>query len=324
MNRAERPPATLTELLSRHDCDQALLAALRERRLPELHFYQSGPSVRAWTELCSSSAYRGYARSFALVDAHAQTIASALPDRPIEVVSLGAGDGAKDLRLLRALASTGRRPRYTAIDASYPLLAGACAAAIESGYPARGIRADLLRDAHCREAGRMLDRQRARLCLLLGGNIGAWDPGDTLRLLRRLTEDQDYLLIDAHQFSERDTLPQYDNPTNRRFALAPLRALGLDDSAGDVHFRLGTSATVPGLALVEKCFEFVETSTVSVGGARFAFRRGDSIRMSSSGKFQGHAFALFLESAGFRIRHQFGGQAGGQVLLLAQRRGAGG
>ena len=70
------------------------LVALASRFLPERFFYWFPLSVRAWLSLCQDGPYRNYARSDALVRAGVSQVAGALPEGPVEVVSLGAGQGA--------------------------------------------------------------------------------------------------------------------------------------------------------------------------------------------------------------------------------------
>ena len=84
------------------------LTALANRYLPERFFYWFPLSVRAWLSLCQDGPYRNYVRSNALVRASVSQVTGALPEGPVEVVSLGAGQGTKDFHVLTELAAGGR------------------------------------------------------------------------------------------------------------------------------------------------------------------------------------------------------------------------
>src|SRR5207245_4907741 len=79
-------------------------------------------SVRAWLALCSDGAYRNFVRSRSLIAQSRAELAGQTPAGEIEVLSLGAGQGDKDVLLLEALRGHGRSVRYVPVDASQGLL----------------------------------------------------------------------------------------------------------------------------------------------------------------------------------------------------------
>jgi hypothetical protein len=82
-------------LLSEDQITQEFMDALKRLDLPEKFFYWFPLSIKAWINLCSNGAYRNYVRSHSVLHNHASEIVSMLPPEPIELISLGAGQGLK-------------------------------------------------------------------------------------------------------------------------------------------------------------------------------------------------------------------------------------
>src|SRR2546426_8219215 len=82
-------------LLTENDLAEEFVSAFRDRRLAEKFFYWFPLSVRAWLALCSDGAYRNYVRSRSLIARSAGDLARHFVPGPVEVLSLGAGQGDK-------------------------------------------------------------------------------------------------------------------------------------------------------------------------------------------------------------------------------------
>ena len=90
-------------LLSEDQIAQEFMDALERHDLPEKFFYWFPLSIRAWINLCGDGAYRNYVRSHSVLQNHAAEIVSMLPSEPIELISLGAGQGTKDFLIMEHL-----------------------------------------------------------------------------------------------------------------------------------------------------------------------------------------------------------------------------
>src|SRR2546421_11896504 len=105
-------------LLTENALADEFVSAFHERRLPEEFFYWFPLSVRAWLALCSDCAYRNYVRSRSLIAQSADRLAGFVQPSALEVVSLGSGQGDKDVLLMNALSRHGARVSYVPVDTS--------------------------------------------------------------------------------------------------------------------------------------------------------------------------------------------------------------
>lgn len=299
---------------------EAFLSALTNRFLPERFFYWSPLSVRAWLALCRDGPYRNFVRSDSLVRASVKPVVQALSSGPIEVISLGAGQGTKDLHLLTALlpplAKGHRAVTYVPVDASQTLLELACANALKAGVPCQGIKADLADPAHLAALAPRKDGP-LRLWLLLGNTLGGFDPPDMLRQLRALLRNDDLLLVDGELHNDAGTKSGYDNELNRAFAMGPLRSIGVKDADGDLVFE-PRADLAPGLHRLGKYFQTKVDMTVMVGGEPVTFKAGERIEMNHSGKYSRSAFFSLLDSCGLNPAGEWLSEDGRFLMVLAR------
>jgi uncharacterized SAM-dependent methyltransferase len=291
------PTLTTTVLLTEDQLARDFLAALERRELPEKYFYWFPTSVRAWLNLCSDGAYRNYVRSHALLQAHAADLVAQLSAGDTTVISLGAGQGTKDLLILEQLRASGRDPRYFPVDASQSLLEMACAAALEARVPCVGFKADMADAAHLASV-RNLTPAAPRLFMLLGNTLGAFDPEQMARQLASLLGPDDHLLVDGEIFSGETTLAGYDNPLNRQFAFGPLRGVGLvEPEDGVLRFETTEDAARPGRYRLAKHFVPARDIALTVAGESIRWQAGQRVEMNWSGKFTHEAFLALLADA---------------------------
>ena len=277
--------------------------SLAHRVLPEMFFYWFPLSVRTWVSLCRDGKYRNYARSDALIQAHAKQMVAHLAGEQIDVISLGAGQGTKDLHVLDALLSSGRQGTYRPVDSGQMLLEMACEQALEHGVAARGLKADVTDPAHLSalEAG---PHESPRLFMMVGNTLGAFDPFLMLRRLRPLVRKDDVLVIDGELGNDDATRAGYEHPSNRAFALAPLRSIGLTEMDGTLMFHLSNDV-MPGMHRLEKSFRLHDDRTLHVGGEQLHFKAGNCIHMNHSGKFERNTFLSLLTQAGFEVIDEY-------------------
>jgi uncharacterized SAM-dependent methyltransferase len=303
-------------LLSETAIADEFVASFQTRRLEEKFFYWFPLSVRAWLALCSDGEYRNFVRSRSLIARCAGDLARLTPAGPLEVLSLGAGQGDKDLILLDALRQQGRRVSYLPVDASQGLLELACGGALAAGFPTVGIKADVTRAEHLGALAAEPETP-ARLALMVGNTLGAFDPLAAARALRALLRPQDLLLVDGEIYSGDETVAGYDNPLNRRFAWAPLHAVGIGDADGELRFEVREDTRLAGLHPLAKYFEARRDVTARLGGEILALGAGERVEMNHSYKYAAATFFQVLAGAGLVPRWQGTSEDGRFLMVLA-------
>ncbi|HEX9823173.1 MAG TPA: L-histidine N(alpha)-methyltransferase [Actinomycetota bacterium] len=311
----DRAP-TVRSLLTEKDLAAEFLAALAARLLPEKFFYWFPLSVRAWLDLCSDGDYRNYVRSRSLIATSAPELAAIAPSGPLEVLSLGSGQGDKDAILLRALSGGRSDLRYTPVDTSQALLEMAIVEAGAADVRAEGVKADLTNADHL-EALRASPDAPPRLVMLIGNTLGAFDAVRYAETLAGFLREQDLLLVDGELYSGPETLAGYDNPVNRSFAWAPLHAVGIRDEDGELRFETADDPEVPGLYAVTKHFEAGRDIEAMAGGTSLRLAAGERVAMSRSGKYERETFVGILEDAGLPVRWLGNSEDGNFVMALA-------
>lgn len=307
---------TIATLLFEHEMADEFAASLRSRRIDEKFFYWFPLSVRAWLALCSDGEYRNYVRSRSLIAGSAGDIAALLPEGAVEVLSLGSGQGDKDVILLEALRGGGRDVTYRPVDASQALLEMACAAAAGEGFDAEGVKADIGRPDHL-AALAASEGTPTRLVVLIGNTLGAFDPPQTARSLAGLLRPGDALLVDGELYAGPETMAGYDNPLNRRFAWAPLHSVGIRDEDGELVFDSADDPALPGIHAVTKHFRAGRDVEALMGGEALRLSAGERVEMSRSGKYDPGVLPSTLEEAGLKVGWEGTSDDGRFVMDLA-------
>ena len=288
-------------LLSEDQIAQEFMDALERHDLPEKFFYWFPLSIRAWINLCGDGAYRNYVRSHSVLQNHAAEIVSMLPSEPIELISLGAGQGTKDFLIMEHLQKQGKYLNYRPVDASQGLLEIACQSAKDKNFACRGLKADLNNDSHLTEMQAILD-EKPRLIMMLGNTLGAFDPLKFASKLDNIMRPQDFLILDGELFNQTDTLAGYDNPINRQFAFGPLSSVGLSEpNDGRLHIQTDIDNRQAGLYRIRKHFHASRDLKIMLAGETVQILSDTNIEMSWSYKYDRDALKGLITSSGMQL-----------------------
>lgn len=247
-----------------------------------------------WLRLCNSRRYQNYFRSLSLAEAFSDHLARKIPSRRVQWISLGAGQGTKEIPFLKALLKFKKTIRYFPLDVSQPLLELAAARGDECGIPTVGFKADMEMPAHLDEIPAPGGNE-IRVLSIFGNGLGNVASNGILNLLRMRTRPGDFVVVDGEIFSEeKKVLAGYDHPVNRRFALAPLHSVGITEADGRLRFEL-LKTKAHAVMLVSKHFRFNRSKKILYSGKELFFPKGKILSMSSSYKYDPDGLASFLE-----------------------------
>lgn len=288
-------------------------SAFADGFLDEKFFYWLPPSVRAWCELCNSPQYRNANRALRLLERESPAIAGISGDVRT-ICGVGCGEGSKDEVLLRGVSHP---RRYLAADFSQALLELALARCAPLVHTAVGVKLDVANDAHLAALGE-LGGAGHRLFAVLGNTLGAFGPQTFPRRLRQVMRPGDFAMFDGEIFAGEETLRGYDHPDNRRFAFAPLAALGLEEGRdGALRFELRSGQN--GLHEVVKYFEPARDLEIAFAGQKLQLSKGKRLRMSSSIKYDEKIFFELVQAQSLELAHSARSEDSKFLLALVRR-----
>jgi len=283
---------------------RAGLGAAR-KRLPPKYFYDDLGSA-LFEAICLLPEYGLTRAETEILMRDGREIAAALPG-PLDVVELGSGSGAKTRIVLEALLERQARVDYHPIDISEGALA-ASAAALVARYPRLHVH------GHASDYFEVLGSMRLEttgrvLALVLGSNIGNYEPDEQIALLRALRsalQPGDGVLVGTDMKRDPTALElAYADPTgvtsafeknilgriNRelggRFDLRRFTHIARYDAA---HGR------VDSFLLAEDAHRV----RIDALDLEVSFRRGEAIHTESSYKFSPADIGRLADGAGFR------------------------
>jgi uncharacterized SAM-dependent methyltransferase len=290
-------------LLTEAEIADELAEAIEARDIPEKFFYWHPLCVRAWLALAQDVAFESRLQSWGLLVDDVESISRHF-DSIVAVISLGAGDGAQDVQLAKALQSVKLDVDYFPVDASQGLLELACAAGEDEEIDTLGIKADISSPMHLVLASDA--SENPKLFVMCGNTLGGFDPLDQIQQLAQLLHDDDRLIVDAEIYDGATALASRDNPVGQRFAFGPLASLGLTKDDGEIRFEERHDDRHPGLAVITRQFQIARDLRLTVIDREIAFQRGERVNLSFNYTYSVEAFRWILEKqGGLRILHEY-------------------
>ncbi len=303
-------------LLTEAEISDEFAEALEARDIPEKFFYWHPLAVRAWLALAQGVAYESRLDSWNLLVDDIDAISGHL-DTEAAVISLGAGDGAQDVALLKALKNVKLDVEYFPVDASQALLEMACAAAEDEEVDTLGLKADISSPMHLVLAADA--SENPKLFLMCGNTLGGFDPLDQAPHLNQLLHEGDRLIVDA-EIDGVAALASRDNPVGRQFALGPLAALGITKDDGEVRFEQRRDDRHEGLGMVTRHFQTAHDLRLNAAGREITLQRGERVSLSFNYTYSIKAFRWILtERGGLKILHEYQSPDGRYVTAICSR-----
>lgn len=274
-------------VLTESEICEEFAESLEARDLPEKFFYW--PFPRAWQKLSRDPYFAELNRAWKAV---AERVTAA---GKTSVISLGAGDGARDLMLIEALSSTGAEVGYFPVDACQALLEAACGAAEDSDIPVTGIKADISSPPHLVYASDAATGPK--VLVMAGGTLGALDALTEIEYVAQAMAPGDRLLLDAELLAP-DTLERRNTPVPREYALSALAAVGFTAGDGELRFGQKRDDRHDGVYMVTRHFHTRRDLRGGYCGREVLIQKGERIALNFQYVFEPSAFRWLIEECG--------------------------
>lgn len=303
---------TTTPFVAAFAADVKRDLALRPKQLQSKYLYDAlGSSL--FDAICRLPWYRITRGEMRLLAGHAGAIVGALGESDGKIVELGCGSGEKLMVLAEALERRGASARVHLIDISSQALE-------QTEQRLHGLRHVSVvghwstYEEGLRTALAARDDGGTALVLLLGSNIGNFDPPAAARFLERIRatlEPGDLLLLGADLVKpEADLLLAYDDPLgvtaafNRNLLVRMNRELGgrfnLDAFAHRAYWNRGAQRIE--MHLVSRARQDV---AIAAAGTVVSFDRDEPIWTESSYKYEPDGIVGMGMDASFTTREQW-------------------
>ena len=308
-------------LYTAQQLEDALYENLRQRRMPDCFLYMGNSGAENWLDLEQSQDFTVASRLTELLARNVDGIAGALPDS-LDVVTVGAGDGRKERRLLQALLAGGTI-RYTVIDVSSKLVGAALQTAEDLEVEKLGIVAfweDLPKLRRYWDSPFLLG--------LLGNNFSNYRPEQLLELVSSQMNEDDYFLFDAHLHPgeaaredqwRMEVEEAYGSEKNARFNMWPIISHGADPRACRFNIALTEVETSAGSVYrTHKEIRILKPITLEFGDEKLELAEGEVIEMGFTYKYTLDTLRKLLAAEGFNTVKEFCDERAENALLLVK------
>jgi len=290
---------------------QAVINGLSKERkvLPSWLLFDSRGS-EIFREITQLEGHHPSICEFEIFNTHKQTIADILAGESIQLIDLGAGDGAKPRILLEQFLTNGIRAHYFPIDISEGaikhLVATLEAEFSGTSIEVTGLAADYFQGLEALTQ----DRSKRNLVLFLGATIGNQDYPSAGKFLRRLWDslnDGDYVMIGFDLMKNPKLLYRaYNDPEGvfQKFNLYMLDRINQELGADFIKSNFVQEAHYNALSrAVESHVYSIKEQTVQIPGVakEFHFKAWEEMRTEQSYKFTMREIEELAHDNGFEI-----------------------
>jgi len=291
-----------------------ILKSLRAEKINHKLHYLSYKQTARWLKLHQAySPARADADCIKTYDRAFGQACRRIDERELSVIGLGCGGGQKDTSLLAILERGGKKASYTPVDVSLPLVVTAHRAAaqvISGDRVTAGLICDLDATDDLNTVLASIAPRRGCRILTFFGMVPNFEPALILPHLGALVQPGDYLFVSANLAPGKNysrgveqVLPQYANDLTDAWLLTFLSDLGLEESAGKIQWSI--ERTREGLLRVRANFRFSRKVAVAYEGHRFAFRRGQHLRLFYSYRYTPQLLRKMLAAQGLSIEQEW-------------------
>jgi hypothetical protein len=301
------------ESVSPEQIRRRILEALKNRTVDPFLLYSGLRQTSLWIALHQSVSPARindqisalYQNAFAGLSTHAN---------PLHIVSLGCGDGSKDLQCLQACRSQGKTVLYTPCDISLEMGMTAHHLATKNlpGLQCTPVLCDLLECSTFPGILKSLDPAGIERVVLFLGTIHNYDPEEALKAMLPITRSSDHLILSANLAPEQDydghlkrILEQYDNLPSNRWLWGALNQLGIAHEDGGLTISLQNGRSSEPYKQIEARFIAERNITLEVLGEKFNMAAGETLLVFTSRRFTAPHIRHYIKKAGLAVNAEW-------------------
>jgi uncharacterized SAM-dependent methyltransferase len=299
-----------------------LQRCLRQREVNHKFHYESYKQVSKWLALHEEYSPARTDPECAVQYDAAFAVSARLTGRAVHVIGLGAGGGQKDHRLLQLLAEQKKTVNYSPLDVSAPMVVTAALAVKPVVHHPTPIVADLAEASDLPAVFDKIIRPDAARLYTFFGMIPNFEPERILPRLADMIPVGARLLFSANLAPGSDyrrgieqIQPLYDNELTRDWLLTFMLDLGFEMGDGRLVWQIEGERFVR----LTAGFELVRDRTVVVSGERFAFRKGERIRLFFSYRYTPALVGELLQEHGFEVTERWITRSEEEGIFLCER-----
>jgi len=213
--------------------------------VPMKYLYWTEYASRHWLQLCEKESYGFYRESLKLISKYRAEMVDELKKKgaqnEVDFVSLGSGDGKKDLEIVLELTSRvskGEVIYYYPIDISETLLVESIRTATGRGVPRNRLKLQaVLGDYTQLKKFEIVYEYRAQnnIFSILGNSLGNSDESQIIECLANALHPKDFVLIEANIGSAETTLQSIDE-IYMDHDFSPLASLGIQFNKDNISY----------------------------------------------------------------------------------------
>jgi uncharacterized SAM-dependent methyltransferase len=279
--------------------------SLETRSIHPRLLYESAEQVRKWFVVHHK--YAPIGRNAAALDIYKKAavhITQIRDKASFQIISLGCGDGRKDMLFLEELQTARHSMHYIPCDISLNLVLEAQAnpASLSRLFECSPIVCDVKHNTDLAEFLKPIRFPDICRIFLFFGLLPNMETTDALECLRVLLKPNDRLLVGTNLSPQADyekgiveVLPQYDNEETREWLLTLVHELGIPSTAGKIRFEIREAPSQKNLKRIEAIYRFETRAQVTVDGKIFKFDKGDEISLFFSNRHTSAFMDEFLD-----------------------------
>jgi len=288
---------------------EEFLDCLRRRNISTKFQYWGKKETQNWLNVCKEPEYINWPLEIELLNTNLPEIIKLVDKNVKNLISLGIGNGEKDKMILSAFLKN-RPMRYFTIDISLHMVKAGFKALSKIPVEKTAYIGDF---EHLETLAPKIKKRTDshNLISILGNTLGNLDQINTLNLIRRSMDKNDYLLF-AVQILRRgkildigEIFNAYNTKALQELSFGAIIRCGLKRTDGIIEIEFGKNKLYSQLDTIEYFFTFKKDRTIKYLNHEINFKINERILTYYSYKYDEKNITFLLTNNGFKIVRYF-------------------